>query len=69
MQVRCVRARAGVDVGDVADVPDGAEVSSLYWEVVAEASPPPAPGTTPGPDSAPPASSPASSAPDEESTP
>jgi hypothetical protein len=41
MQVRCIRARAGVKVGDVAEVPDGAQVSDLYWESV-KASPPPA---------------------------
>ena len=67
MQIRCIRARAGVKVGDVAEVPDGAAFSDLYWEA-AEASPPPAPGTIPVPGSAPPASSPASSAHDEEST-
>lgn len=41
MQVRCIRARAGVEVGDLAEVPDGSEVSELYWEP-AEPSPPPA---------------------------
>jgi hypothetical protein len=61
MQIRCIRARSGVEVGDLAEVPDGAEYSSLYWEP-ADASPPPVPGTTRVPGSAPPASSPASSA-------
>jgi hypothetical protein len=41
MQVRCIRPRAGVKVGDLAEVPDGATVSDLYWEVV-EPPPPPA---------------------------
>ena len=68
MQIRCIRARAGVKVGDVAEVPDGAAFSDLYWEAAPDASPPPAPGTIPVPGSAPPASSPASSAHDEEST-
>ena len=43
MQVRCIRARAGIAVGDLAEVPDGSEVSALYWEVVQAAPPPPAP--------------------------
>jgi hypothetical protein len=45
MQIRCIRARSGVKVGDLAEVPDGAEFSALYYEV-AESSPaasPPAP--------------------------
>lgn len=42
MQVRCIRPRAGVKVGDTAEVPDGAEVSGLYFEVVDPPPPPPA---------------------------
>lgn len=42
MQVRCIRARVGVEVGEIVDVPDGAEVSDLYFEPV-EAPVPPAP--------------------------
>jgi hypothetical protein len=61
MQVRCIRARLGIEVGDLAEVPDGAEVSPLYWEVVE--SPPAGPGTTPVPASTPPANSGGSSAP------
>jgi hypothetical protein len=51
MQVRCIRARAGVKVGDLAEVPDGAQVSDLYFEAVqppaapAPASPPVTPAT------------------------
>jgi hypothetical protein len=62
MQVRCIRARADADVGDLREVPDGSQVSDLYWEPV-EASPPPVPGTIPVPASTPPESLPASSAP------
>lgn len=31
MQVRCVRPRDGLEVGDVVEVPDGAAVSPLYF--------------------------------------
>jgi hypothetical protein len=62
MQVRCVRARAGIGVGDLVEVPDGAEVSSLYFEVV-EPPPPAGPGITQGPGLTPPLSSPVSSVP------
>ena len=65
MQVRCVRARAGVKVGDTAEVPDGAAVSDLYWEPVAPPFPA-APAATPGPASTPPPSLPVSSAPAKE---
>jgi hypothetical protein len=65
-QVRCIRPRAGIKVGDLAEVPDDAKVSDLYWEPVEPQeppSPPAGPGTTPGPVSTPPVSSGASSAP------
>jgi hypothetical protein len=41
MQVRCIKARDGAEVGDLAEVPDGSVVSGLYWEVVAPAADPP----------------------------
>jgi hypothetical protein len=63
VQVRCIKARLGVKVGDLAEVPDGAAVSPLYYEPVAEASPPPA--GPPGPPASPP---PPSSAPASEGT-
>jgi len=50
MQVRCIRPRAGIAAGDLAEVPDGAEVSPLYFEVV---QPPPPPPAAPPPASAP----------------
>lgn len=56
MQVRCIRARAGVKAGDLAEVPDGAEVSPLYFEVV---EPPPAPRPSPSQPPAAPAAAPA----------
>lgn len=71
MQVVCVQAFGDHKPGDLAEVPDGAEVSAVYYEPVAapeaEESPPPqtGPGTIPGPDSIQPASSPASSGPAE----
>ena len=37
-QVRCIRPRAGIEVGDLAEVGDDAEVSDLYWEHVQEVS-------------------------------
>jgi hypothetical protein len=40
MQVRCILARAGVKVGDLAEVPDGAQVSDLYFEPVQSPEPP-----------------------------
>lgn len=50
MQVRCIRARAGLAVGDLAEIPDGAEVSPLYFEPVQPPAPPPAvPPVTPVP--------------------
>jgi len=42
MQVRCVRAHGEFVPGDLSEVPDGAEVSDLYWEPVTKASAPPA---------------------------
>lgn len=41
MQVRLIRARHGQEVGDVSEVPDGAEVSELYYEVIDPPPPPP----------------------------
>jgi hypothetical protein len=38
MQVRVIRARADQAVGDVVDMPDGAEFSDLYYEPVSEVS-------------------------------
>jgi hypothetical protein len=35
-QVRCVAAHGGFVPGDLSEVPDGAEVSDLYWEPVTE---------------------------------
>ena len=61
MQLRCIRPRAGVKVGDVAEVPDGAAVSDLYWEPAA----PPLPEAA----STPPVSLPVSSAPAKEGVP
>ena len=61
MQVKCIRPRAGVQVGDVAEVPDGAEVSDLYYEPVT----PPLQAAA----STPPLSLPVSSAPVEEGSP
>ena len=43
MRVRLIRARHGQEVGDVAEVPDGAAVSDLYYEIVEPPAPPPAP--------------------------
>jgi hypothetical protein len=57
MQVRCIRPRAGIAAGDLAEVPDGAEVSPLYFE----AAEPPA--ETPPPAAPPPASAPAAPVP------
>ena len=57
MQVKCIRPRAGIKAGDLAEVPDGAQVSDLYWEPV-----PFAPST-------PPVSLPVSSAPAKEGSP
>lgn len=34
MKVRLIRARHGQEVGDVFEVPDGAAVSELYYELV-----------------------------------
>jgi hypothetical protein len=42
MQVRVIRARADQAVGDVAEMPDGAEFSDLYYEPVTKAAAPPA---------------------------
>ena len=39
MKVRCIRARVGVEVGDVVEVPDGAVVSPLYYEPVEDGPP------------------------------
>ena len=50
MKVRCIRARAGVEIGDVAEVPDGAEVSPLYWEPAGPASAPSAAPSATTPD-------------------
>ena len=35
-KVRLIRARHGQEVGDVFEVPDGAAVSELYYEVAGE---------------------------------
>lgn len=37
MQVRCVAAFGDFVPGDLSEVPDGAQVSELYWEPVAPA--------------------------------
>jgi hypothetical protein len=42
MKVRCVRPHGRHRPGDVAEVPDGSEVSPLYWEPVPAAQPKPA---------------------------
>lgn len=69
MQYRCIRARQGTEVGDLVEVPDGAQVSDLYFEPAGQASPPPGgppgPPVSPVPASTPPPSSGASSAPAE----
>lgn len=45
MQVRCIRAFGYTEPGDVVDVPDGASVSSHYFEPAAlEPDPAPDPG-------------------------
>ena len=62
MQVRCIKAFGHNVPGDVVDVPGGAQVSDLYWQVMPDPTPP-APGTTPDPDSAQQENSPASSGP------
>jgi hypothetical protein len=45
VQVRCIKARMGIKIGDVVEVPDGAAVSELYFEPVTP--PKPAPEATP----------------------
>lgn len=40
MQVRCIKAAYGHELGDLVDVPDGASVSPVYFEPV---TPPPVP--------------------------
>ncbi len=50
MQVRCVRAHGEFRPGDLSEVPDGAEVSDLYWEPVPAAPPPPAAARPPAAD-------------------
>jgi hypothetical protein len=37
MQVRCISAFGRYVPGDLEDVPDGSEVSDLYWEPVTKA--------------------------------
>lgn len=46
MQVRCVRPFGRHDVGDLAEVPDGARVDPAHWE---PGEPPEAPAAAPGP--------------------
>lgn len=48
MQVRCVRPFGNADVGDVADVPDGAEFDDFHWEAV-ESGPGQQPDAAPAP--------------------
>jgi hypothetical protein len=52
MQVRCIKAFAAHKPGDVAEVPDGAEVSPVYFEPLTA---PAAPATPPDPPPAAPA--------------
>lgn len=50
MQVRCIHPFASHQVGDVIDVPDGAQVSPVYFEPLTATPPPPeppAPAATP----------------------
>ena len=44
MQVRCVKDFGGAVVGDLAEVPDGAEVDPVHWRPV---TPPPPPSSLP----------------------
>lgn len=46
MQVRCIRNFGSHEPGDLAEVPDGASVSPLYFEPVTP-DPEPAPATPP----------------------
>lgn len=48
-QYRCIKARVGVDVGGLVEVPDGAAVSPLYYEPVDQAPAGPAPAPEPVP--------------------
>ena len=43
MKVRCVRPHGRSKPGDVAEVPDGAQVAADYWEPVPDSKPAPAP--------------------------
>jgi hypothetical protein len=43
VQVRCIKPFGGLDVGDVAEVPDGAAVDPVHWEPAAVPSLPLAP--------------------------
>lgn len=52
MQVRCIRPFAGHKVGDLVEVPDGAEVSPVYFEPASDSGPPEAPPETGSPDTA-----------------
>ena len=62
MQVRCIQAFGTCVPGDLVEVPDGAAVSDLYWQVVPDPTPPAA-AATPAPDSTQQENSPASSGP------
>jgi hypothetical protein len=53
MQVKCVQAFGRHARGDVAEVPDGAEVSPVYYEPLHSADTPPAPDPEPAAAAAP----------------
>lgn len=41
MQVKCIRPFGGAVVGDVREVPDGAQVDPVHWRPVTAPAPPP----------------------------